>query len=61
MARETNIPLSEWRKKERALLAKRQQSHPPHECFEHAEYVEFEGALGQAYYCGICGELLQVG
>lgn len=63
MARERrDVPLRVWAKKERALIAKQAQPPPPpHDCFEHAVYVETDGALGQAWYCGLDGKLLQVG
>ena len=56
-----DIPITEWRLKEGALISKRKQRHPPHQCDEHLEYVETDGALGQAWYCGVCGALIQVG
>lgn len=62
MARERrDIPLELFERRERELAAKRGRKHPPHDCDENVEYVEFDGPLGQAYYCSICGALLQVG
>lgn len=47
--------------REKAFAALRKKKIEPHNCYDFSEYVEFEGPLGQAYYCAKCGELLQVG
>jgi len=61
MARETKGSLKAWKKKELALVALQKRKTKKHDCFDHAVYVETEGRLGQAYYCGKCGSLIQVG
>lgn len=62
MARERrDIPLELWERKEAALVTKQATPAPPHVCSESTEYVEFDGPLGQAWYCRVCGKLLQVG
>lgn len=71
MAREYRISLKESRKVEAAAKKTRRKinvdlnqeclSPPKHDCWDNATYVETDGALGQAYYCSVCGGLLQVG
>jgi hypothetical protein len=61
MARETTGSLKKWKQKEAKLLARRALNPPHHTCWDHVEYVETDGALGQAWYCRVCGDLLQVG
>lgn len=61
MARERrHIPLEAYERREQEIRDAAKMA-PPHICDEHVEYIETDGALGQAWICGLCGTLLQVG
>lgn len=58
MAREGHGPDTDQALRE---IYARPKPPPKHDCWENFVYTENDGALGQAYICGLCGELLQVG
>ena len=50
--------------KKRSEAIQKRIKEKGHDCFDHSVHEHYErenGGIGDAYYCAICGDLLQVG